>query len=508
MYLNKLAALIVTMFVLTLGSADAESLFNLEILNIKTAGTGSPAIPSTNRIFRAYPGIEYNIRAAVIGGEYPYTFSLSNAPSGMTINSRTGEIKWPNPQSNATNIQLSVVDQENTTVNATWSITVSESGFKFVQDGVSNGTGTISSPYNSISNMAADASSTDIIYFRSGTYSVGDGGWVSYPVQWIAYPGESPIIDMNDREVATPGNALVYFDGFTFDNMDYSGVDYSGLTIGCSDYNTIRRNTFQNFSNTTSENNNYGMLKAMCVDDPYYYNNVIQDNSFHDFQGGNAIGSLYHQNKMLIENNHIYNALGQGSGPSHNGISPKSDMENFTVRGNKIIMSEGWISGYNNSDMKDNIEFSYNLFVNTGLSRMGVLMNWNVGQGTTLFHRNTLVGDIALRACTSSWDIDITENIISNPNTNFTDFAVSNYIANSDGTGCYRTVQNNLADTTAANLVDSFDDYRLIETQSAYVGSRGWQLADGSTPLDGSASVDSPAPSILGIPTIQGVTIR
>jgi hypothetical protein len=104
----------------------------LEITNIKPAGTGDPVIPSTNRIFRAYPGIEYNIRAAVIGGTYPYTYSLNNAPEGMTINSRTGEIVWPNPQLDASDIQLSVKDSENTTVSTAWSITVSANGFLFV----------------------------------------------------------------------------------------------------------------------------------------------------------------------------------------------------------------------------------------------------------------------------------------------------------------------------------------------------------------------------------------
>lgn len=66
--------------------------FPLEITNIKPAGTGDPPIPATNRIFRAYPGIEYNIRAAVIGGVYPYYHELSGAPGRMTIDSFTGEI--------------------------------------------------------------------------------------------------------------------------------------------------------------------------------------------------------------------------------------------------------------------------------------------------------------------------------------------------------------------------------------------------------------------------------
>ena len=83
--------LLIILFFLAPDVATA-ALFPLEITNIKASGTGTPAIPSTNRIFRAYPGIEYNIRAAVIGGDYPYTYELSGQPSGMTINSRTGEI--------------------------------------------------------------------------------------------------------------------------------------------------------------------------------------------------------------------------------------------------------------------------------------------------------------------------------------------------------------------------------------------------------------------------------
>jgi len=45
-------------------------------------------------IDKAYPGIEYNYRLGVRGGEYPYTFSIVTAPSGMTIESHTGTITW------------------------------------------------------------------------------------------------------------------------------------------------------------------------------------------------------------------------------------------------------------------------------------------------------------------------------------------------------------------------------------------------------------------------------
>ncbi|MGI6388543.1 MAG: Ig domain-containing protein [Desulfomonilia bacterium] len=126
----------------------------LEIINIKPAGTGNPAISPNHRIYRAYPGIEYNIRAAVIGGMYPYKFSLSNAPYGMTINENTGVISWPNPQTSAQSIRLTVTDAENHVATSTWSINVTQNGFIFI-DASRTGTetGTISQPYNSIQDI-------------------------------------------------------------------------------------------------------------------------------------------------------------------------------------------------------------------------------------------------------------------------------------------------------------------------------------------------------------------
>jgi hypothetical protein len=50
--------------------------YPLEIINIKPSGTGNPVISDYNRIFRAYPSLEYNIKAAVIGGMYPFIIHL------------------------------------------------------------------------------------------------------------------------------------------------------------------------------------------------------------------------------------------------------------------------------------------------------------------------------------------------------------------------------------------------------------------------------------------------
>lgn len=112
-------------------AADAEpARYPLELVSPREAGTspspddGSPAIPAGHRIFRAYPGLEYNIRAVVLGGSYPFRFELSDAPAGMTIDSRTGEIRWPKPSGEQSRPTITVTDAEGTTRSSPWMIKV------------------------------------------------------------------------------------------------------------------------------------------------------------------------------------------------------------------------------------------------------------------------------------------------------------------------------------------------------------------------------------------------
>ncbi|MDF1881835.1 hypothetical protein JHD50_11080, partial [Sulfurimonas sp. MAG313] len=40
-----------------------------------------------NRFYKAYPGLVYDVRLAVIGGAFPYSFILESGPTGMSIDS-------------------------------------------------------------------------------------------------------------------------------------------------------------------------------------------------------------------------------------------------------------------------------------------------------------------------------------------------------------------------------------------------------------------------------------
>lgn len=480
--------------------------FPLEITNIKPAGTGKPAIPSTNRIFRSYPGIEYNIRAAVIGGLYPYTYSLSNAPSDMTINSRTGEINWPNPQRSSGMITLTVTDDENTTINTTWSINVGTEGFIFINGSYSGTeTGSITQPYSTLSNMLNNESTTtDIVYFRAGTYILPDHASShlhamnisSNPTNWISYPGEAVVLQCSDDVNAAQRIVIFgpsfYFDGFTMKDF----VDYGLITWSSGDYKTIRNCVFDGLVPSDSVNNNYGFIHTTSDGSGYYF--TIQDSEFKNWRNASAIGSLYNDKKILIENNYIHGNIASGS-PSGigttSGISPKYYNDYITIRGNLVVMDDGNLTGGINAAFVDaaNIEICFNAFHKTS-GRGGHIFDFEIGyQRDTHYYRNTLIGDLTIRGASGPYTI--TNNVISNPDTIFNDYSMTDFISHSGGVnlGEVATISENLTNATASKLVD--EAYLLIGRQSQYVGSRGWQFADGSTPMDGAYTPPQNSPA-------------
>jgi hypothetical protein len=481
--------------------------FPLEIINIKPAETGDPAIPSTNRIFRAYPGIEYNIRAAVIGGVYPYTHSLSNAPSGMTINSRTGEIIWPNPQTDATNIQLSVKDSENTTVSTTWSITVSTNGFLFV-DGAYSGfeTGSITQPYSSLLNLLNNESDiTKIVYLRTGVYlmphytaTYANGlRLVNSPRAWIAYPEESVTMQGGDgageahRILILSSTGSFYFDSIIF--KDFNG--YGLYVSNPQHYRTIRRCVFNGIVAPDDVNNNYGFLFTTepWPDTNYSFYMVIQDNEFTAWNPVysnaviSAIGSLYSDKKYLIENNYIHSPAGNSGTPL--GISPKAGQQQYTIRGNKIVMSRGVpLSTWNSYFHTSYGEVYYNLFDNRGSSSH--LHHWNWAghteagtQKSLYYYRNTAIGNtLSYRFYGGTyWHLAgpyfINNNVF---------ISSDNQLNKPDENVIY---MNNLEDVSVGTIVDS--EGELYSSHQQYIGTHGWQFSDGSTPMDKASSLPS-----------------
>lgn len=499
-------------------TAHAYSAVNeLDIINIKPAGTGDPAISKENRIFHAYPGIEYNIRAAVVGGMYPYDFKLSNAPEGMTVSSN-GTIVWPNPQKNSGIITLTVTDQEGNTDTAKWSINVSKEKFIFVDSKAStNGNGTLNNPYNSMINFLVATNSTgqdkDITYFRAGEYNLED--WrtsdnkgmslTTNPSSFIAYPGEKVnMIGVPEGGNHTGWTPIYSNDPIYFDSINLSGFSQYGIKVWSDvDYNIIRRCNFKNLKATNDKNNNQGFIVIYRAGDSVLSSyNVIQDNELSHWAGGSAIGSLYDTVNTLIEDNYIHSAEEHGfSGAVSNvGISPKSRCDNMTIRGNKIIMDEGSPLGSSWNSLfyqTNNTEICFNYFhKNPNTDDRGKVHTWNAAaytqdgsrsQKLLHYYRNTAVGDIKFsfikndEDCSWCGPFNVCNNVIINPNNNWAGhYRTHDYISfgwsvdmSNEPWNCIN-MTDNLKGKKHDNIIDS--EGKLTQEYEKYIGKYGYQI--------------------------------
>lgn len=505
--MKKLLLLIIFIFFLFISQVYAAN-YPLEIINIKPAGTGTPAIPSSNRIFYAYPGIEYNIRVAVIGGLYPFQFSLSNAPEGMTIDEDSGVITWPNPQSNSGTITVSVTDSESTTVTANWAVTVTTTNFIFIDSSYSGTeSGSITQPYDSVTDILGNGNSTYIVYFRSGTHVIpafhgvydGSGCALDYgsltPAQWIGYPGETATIDMNDHYFET--NAAT--NQFYFDNLSFIDMDrWLWRCDSSHNYKTVRRCTITDRTSTLETNGNQGTLYTSDTGVGYYF--VFQDNTISNYYGA-AVGSIYRSNKFLIEDNYIYNGHGVGLTISV-AIAAKVYLDGMFVRHNKILNNSSYsdplyslLGAGGNSMMadSDNIEICFNFFDS---SSGDVAHRFNndsptLPQLTTWYYRNTTIGKIQMTNLNGS-DCDgpfiLNDNVLINDN-EATGGVEYHYTCSNTPSNCV-TLEDNLLGTIADNIVD--EDGFLTSEYIEYVGTRGWQIEEDTTdPTFSSASIPS-----------------
>lgn len=498
--------------------------YPLQLLHPRAAGTspdaGGPTISSNHRIFWAYPGIEYNIRASVIGGAYPYTFALSNAPSGMTVNSTTGTIVWTNPTSNATPT-LTVTDSEGTQASGTWTITVDSTRFIFLDavngrefDVTTPGTGTLSNPFKKIrdlysgSTAAAKTINTHankIAYFRQGTYYIDghleDPGTLSLgrmpvgdlvkPVAWLAYPGETPTID-GQCSAASPqigarpcnmgahivfyGNGNnTYWDGLRIINVSHHGVRVPGY----GNYTVFRRGTWTT-QGPTERSVNAGMITftaAGGLGSTMGSYTTIQDNMLSDIDGGMCI-ELYSVQRILIEDNVCHTVYSSNGFADDGGIFIKGgEMQRVTVRANTFYnMARRAIAGNMFYLRSAEILFNrvYNIYnvgsytSSSSYAANAIVINQNSEAGPIYISRNTFLGKVVVEDTDSAdGPFYFQNNVIVNDDP-------GNHLFYENVSDPSRIVlTNNLVGYPADNIVGQ--NGNLTPAYSSYLGSRGYQ---------------------------------
>jgi hypothetical protein len=448
--------------------------YPLELTNIKPAGE----LPANHRHYRAYPGIEYNIRAAVIGGDYPYTFTLANAPAGMTINANTGEISWPNPQANATPT-ITVRDIAGISVSATWTINVTTNGFKFVDavrgQAAPTGTGTAASPWRTLADVYNNSTGADIVYFRAGTYTQsglpvgGVGGdwegvlWRNKAPIWLAYPGERPII--NFRYSGGGENAPlirhygdnVYIDGFEIMNIRNIGFQFpSDMSAYGPTYRRLRAHELG--PSVDGSNASFIMTITRPSGGPCT-GGVIQDSEFYNASTGNTTIKIYSQRKLLIEDNYTHDV--------RTGMELKDSIQQFTVRNNRFENVVGMPLGGNmhSGYTPTNGEILYNLIRNPASYALRVNHD---GMATSVWvYRNTLIGQVMVAPMDSAdGPFTFTNNVIVN------NFAEPRITLETPVMSRISIV-NNLTSSLSGNLVDQ--NGNLTTAYAQYVGTHGYQ---------------------------------
>jgi hypothetical protein len=398
----------------------------LEITNV-----ASDAAFVNNRLSRAYPAIEYNVRIAAVGGVFPYVYTLGTAPSGMTINPATGEIVWPAPRASTT-AAVTVRDSVGAEVTASWRIEVTTERFKFI-DAVKGrpasgndcerdcGTGTVENPWRSILDLQRSRHAPgEFVYFRTGTYRVADvprsqrgsvdTPWErvefderARPVVWLSYPGERPVIDFAASRADEPRPLLrlsgdnVYVDGFDTVNSHLIAFQTFAHRYRAGTFRRLRMRKH----GPSQEGANASYIMTMSAPTPPRAL-VIQDCDF--AESAAVMLKLYSQQTALIEDNVFHDAEA--------GVELKADMRQFTVRGNTFERITNIAIGGNMHATTTNGEI---LFNNVRSAGMALDVNQDGMAGPIRIHRNTLVGRVQVRSTDAAdGPFTFTDNVIVN----------------------------------------------------------------------------------------------
>lgn len=352
-------------------------------------------IGDESRYSKAYPGIEYRVPIAVLGGAWPFRYELVNAPSGMNIGQTLGAadygiVSWATPTAGEHAVSVKVTDQQGATSTVEWSIEVTGAGFLFVDatNGDDSNPGTLSAPMKTMAGWFGSDKYDDVhagafVYYRAGSYRtdaapIEDGIRIaltgkSKPVVHLAYPGEKPVFDVRNAHITFyGGNSDLYFQGLTWDHV-FDANEYKGLAI---ESNTPRVIVFENtFLKATEEapigsngtvifagngqefgehwaivNNHFadltngGAFEVYSVSDSVFEGNTLEHN---------AGGGLYLKNagvRWTVRNNqgHLDNSNFLVRSDAYNGLTAVHDVE--VCWNNYASSGTGWELGYEAND--------------------------------------------------------------------------------------------------------------------------------------------------------------
>ena len=447
---------------------------------------------SAEYIYRnAYPGMQYEVPVNVQGGEYPFTYALSNAPAGMTIGANYGDadygiVKWPTPTTGThASILVTVTDLNGDSISAEYSIICGISKYSFFDasngDDVT-GDGSIGNPYASFrawdstdKNTAALAG--QIAVHRTGTYATSNLSPVfedgeryamgsNKPRVFIGYPGEVAMIDFTDARMS-------FYVGTT-DEVAFHDISFTGFN------GTIKR-FIEHWANRLT-------AYRITYDHGASPAGVIGSNAAIFFLGGDPILKMAYSS---ITHSNFNNLLGLGVTTAYdvqNGVFSDNVINNsnsgiyiklganlnITLRNNSGTGNDGVVMRVDNYSDVTNVDLCYN-----NLEGSAPLVAWGPEATTQVGrweYRNTLrvtggsaaivVENSAATAFLS--ESSVIEHASAAPNGIDEDF-VGNY------SGVYS--RENLELTDSGVTYTDADGNLIAPYRDAYVGKRGHEVA-------------------------------
>ena len=178
----------------------------------------------------AHPNVQYVCPVVIQGGSFPHWYEIITAPPGATIGSfynstDYGVVRWT-PTSGTKTFTIRVHDQDGTTVDVTWTVTVGTTWVLFVDSVNGNdttGTGTFAAPWKTYSKAATSVTGGKSICLRAGTYSATTASQnltSSTHLALFAYPGESVTMDCSTSTANggcwNEGGSDIYVSGIAF----------------------------------------------------------------------------------------------------------------------------------------------------------------------------------------------------------------------------------------------------------------------------------------------------
>jgi hypothetical protein len=409
-------------------------------------------LASWYRYYKAYPGVLYEVPISVLGGAAPHYFELLQAPPGMTIGNYLrrdyltngpqayGLIQWSNPTTSGSphTIEVRVTDQVGTQTSVTWSLTVTTSGFIFLDRVNGNrssanggtGTGTIGNPFLDIRDWYAGAtggtgSSTKndttyqgyIVYYRGGgTYSLNDaylenGGTrltctSAKPAVHLGYPGETASIAFGPAQWNCE-NEPIYLGELSF--TDLSNGKAQNFRSAQNNFVAFKINCDAPITPGATGSNGSIFFAVESGSEKLYHTLTRSE-----FAGADGIDLLlaYGSSKWVIDWNTVIGAI---TGGNCHGIYLKDANRNVSARFNRAEHPSNnthlfRIDGYNNDFNSDN----FDLIFNSAKSTADCVQWGNNGTsvGTTAERRNTWNGGNPARLASNAGTLNSARNVI------------------------------------------------------------------------------------------------